>query len=73
MAATVCHVCGRVIVADPDGRIRYEGVTDTKTRMWIWGPVPVHDPCRLYVKTPFDTSIGNGKHLPTWEKREETP
>lgn len=69
MTRDICHVCSRPIRAGRDGLIQFEGVTDAKTNMWLWGPVPVHDPCRLVLKTPYDTSIGNGKYLPAWERR----
>jgi hypothetical protein len=69
MPTDQCFVCSRFIRPGADGLIQFEGVSDAKTNMWVWGPVPVHDPCRLVLSTPFDTSIGNGAYLPAWERR----
>lgn len=62
-----CHVCGQRVQPDADGRIRVEGVTENpKGKAWVWGPVVVHDPCRLKLRTPYDDEIG-GRYRSTWE------
>lgn len=68
MEAIVCHVCQREVLPETDGKIRYEGITSRPKGMaWVWGPVPVHEECRYWVKTPYDDQIG-GAYKSTWER-----
>ena len=54
-----CHVCHERVEAGRDGKVQLEGVSHVDTpKAWIWGPVVVHDHCRVQVKTPFDDQIG---------------
>jgi hypothetical protein len=63
----ICHVCNETITPDADGRIRVEGITEGANRKaWVWGPVTVHDACRLRLVTPYDDRLGNG-YTATWE------
>jgi hypothetical protein len=63
----VCEVCKHAIPPDDRGKIRLEGVTHLSApKAWVWGPVPVHDKCRLYLRTPYDDRIGAG-YKSTWE------
>jgi hypothetical protein len=38
-----------------------------KPEAWVWGPVVVHDECRLDVKTPFDEK-GGLDYVAAWER-----
>ena len=62
-----CYVCHKMI--DPhQRRIRWEGVTRAPEQStWIWGPVPVHEDCRLRLRTPFDDCVGSDGYISTWE------
>ena len=61
-----CYVCKQVIEPDAQGMIRVEGVTELpRGKAWVWGPEPVHEDCRLDLKTPYDDRDGF-KH--TWQK-----
>lgn len=63
-----CHVCSRAIDPDDRGEVRFEGITQTTAaRPWVWGPVAVHEQCRLDLKTPFDDKVGDGFES-TWSK-----
>lgn len=62
---TECYVCQRPIVPGPKG-IRYEGTTWGNSSRWTFGPVPVHDDCRMDLKTPHD---GKREHAPGYEWR----
>lgn len=54
-----CHVCHQHVEAGRDGKVQLEGVSHVGTpKAWVWGPVVVHDDCRVQVKTPFDDKIG---------------
>lgn len=54
-----CEICGKPIEPNADGKIRVEGIThQAPPRPWAWGPVPVHEECRLLVKTPYDDQLG---------------
>ncbi len=56
-----CEVCGKPIEPNSDGKIRTEGITHQSTpKAWVWGPVTVHEECRLLLKTPYDDQIGAG-------------
>jgi len=49
--------------------IRLEGVTHTSApKAWVWGPVPVHEDCRLRLKTPYDDRVGIDGYIRTWQK-----
>jgi hypothetical protein len=62
----VCEVCERAVSPDDHGKIRLEGVTHERApKAWVWGPVPVHDECRLDLQTPYDDQIGAG-YISTW-------
>lgn len=65
---TKCYVCAIEIEPDDNGRIRYEMVTDTTTREVVWGPEPVHEPCRVRLSTPVDDKIGEG-YVAQWMRR----
>jgi hypothetical protein len=57
----VCEVCKKPITPDARGKIRLEGVTHKSApKAWVWGPVAVHDECRLNLCTPYDDQIGAG-------------
>jgi hypothetical protein len=63
-----CHVCSEHIEPDDRGHIRLEGITkQPKGMAWVWGPVPVHEPCRLKLRTPYDDQVGDG-YCSTWQK-----
>lgn len=62
-----CHVCTRAVEPDPEGKVRLEGVTPDDSKAWVWGPVPVHEDCRLRFKTPFDDRLGAG-YTATWQR-----
>lgn len=56
-----CEVCGNLIEPNAAGRIRLEGIThESAPKAWVWCPVPVHEACRLLLKTPDDDRIGKG-------------
>lgn len=59
-----CFVCSRVIKQDEEGLIRTEGMLKSGTKAWEWGPVPVHDDCRLNLKTPLDDQDG---YMSAWQ------
>lgn len=64
----VCHVCGKTVEPDAQGQVRLEGVTEApKGMVWVWGPVAVHEQCRLLLNTPYDDKIGNG-YIATWQR-----
>ena len=64
----VCAVCDRHIEPDPQGKVRLEGVTHRKApKAWVWGPVPVHEDCRLTLQTPYDGEVGID-YVRTWQK-----
>jgi hypothetical protein len=68
MASYDCHVCEQHIEPDAYGRIRFEGVTEApRGKAWVWGPVAVHEDCRMGVVTPYDDKIGDGYVL-TWQR-----
>jgi hypothetical protein len=63
----MCEVCKKLVLPDARGKIRLEGVTQIGTpKAWVWGPVPVHEECRLHPHTPYDDQIGDG-YISTWE------
>jgi hypothetical protein len=65
----VCEVCGERIQPDHQGKIRLEGVTHANARKaWLWGPVPVHEDCRLRLRTPYDDQVGVEGYIRTWQK-----
>jgi|ERR1035441_3106343 hypothetical protein len=64
----VCEVCKQTISPDARGEIRLEGVTHVSApKAWVWGPVTVHEECRLHLHTPYDDRIGAG-YISTWQK-----
>lgn len=64
----VCAVCDHLIEPDPRGKVRLEGVTHQKApKAWVWGPVPVHEDCRLTLHTPYDDQVGFD-YIRTWQK-----
>lgn len=66
-----CYVCNQPIEPDGRGRIRIEGITPLgDRRAWGWGPVPVHEPCRLDLVTPLDDRIGVDM-VATWDRVPE--
>jgi hypothetical protein len=65
----VCEVCGERIEPDARGKIRLEGVThQSAPKAWVWGPVPVHEDCRLRLRTPYDDRVGIDGYIRTWQK-----
>ncbi len=53
----VCAVCDERI--EPDDSKVLEGVTrQSAPKAWVWGPVPVHEDCRLRLQTPYDDQVG---------------
>ena len=61
-----CYFCKQSIAPDAQGMISREGVTEqSKGQNWVWGPEPVHEECRLNLKTPFDDREG---YIHTGEK-----
>ncbi len=63
-----CHVCHEQVEPDDDGKVQVEGVSHVDMpKAWVWGPVVVHDQCRLRVKTPFDDRVG-GEYMALWER-----
>lgn len=64
----VCEVCKQEIkrgeTGRDDGDIQVEGVTQGRSKAWIWGPVTVHMPCRLKLETPYDDQDG---YVRTWD------
>jgi hypothetical protein len=54
-----CHVCHKPVVPGHDRKVQIEGISHVKTpKAWVWGPVIVHDDCRLRLTTPFDDEVG---------------
>jgi hypothetical protein len=51
-----CHVCPDPITTDV---VRFESV-ETDDGRCVWGPVAVHEQCRLLIRTPFDGRLGAG-------------
>jgi hypothetical protein len=49
-----CHVCGRLVASDVRGEVQHEAVARREDKHVVWGPVVVHDDCRLDVVTPYD-------------------
>jgi hypothetical protein len=65
----VCEVCGGRIEPDARGKIRLEGVThESAPKAWVWGPVLVHEHCRLRLQTPYDDRVGIDGYIRTWQK-----
>jgi hypothetical protein len=63
----VCEVCKRPIIPDARGKIRLEGVTHRSApKAWVWGPVAVHEDCRLNLHSPYKDEIG-GDYVSTWQ------
>ena len=63
----MCEVCKQPINPDARGKIRVEGVTHVSApKAWVWGPVTVHEECRLHLHTPYEDQIGDG-YISTWE------
>lgn len=63
-----CYVCDKPLQLDKLGRVRLEGVTVGSGKgPWVFGPVLVHDPCRLELKTPYDERVGDGRYMATWQ------
>lgn len=63
-----CYVCAGPVQPDGAGQVRLEGITEPdKSHDWVWGPVVVHEDCRVHVTTPYDEEIG-GRYCATWEK-----
>lgn len=55
-----CAVCRGTILPNDSGKVRLEGVTESpRGKAWVWGPVPVHENCRLDLATPFDEGVGD--------------
>ena len=58
-AGPVCHACGRRVDTGPEGTLRIVGVAPREApRVWVWGPVLVHEGCRYDVRTPYDDEAG---------------
>lgn len=65
----LCGVCGERIEPDDHGKVRLEGVThESAPKAWVWGPVPVHEDCRLRLDTPYDEQVGVDGYIRTWQK-----
>jgi hypothetical protein len=63
-----CHVYGEQVAPGDDGKIRLEGIPHIDTpKAWVWGPVVIHDNCRLRLKTPFDDQLGEA-YMALWER-----
>jgi hypothetical protein len=61
----VCAVCSKEVEPDLRGEVRLEGITEApKGKAWVWGPVPVHEDCRLELATPYDDS---DEYVHTWQ------
>ena len=59
LPGAACHVCGRQVAPGPDGTVRVAGLAPREApRVWVWGPVLVHEKCRFDVVTPFDDETG---------------
>jgi hypothetical protein len=56
-----CVVCLKPIEVAADGKIRIEGIV--RHEKWLWGPYPVHEPCRLDIRTFYDRLLGDGVHV----------
>ena len=65
--AYTCHVCSQTVHPDDEGTVRLEGITPDDSKVWVWGPVPVHEDCRLDLTTPYDDRVGNG-YTATWQR-----
>ncbi|MBD0671642.1 hypothetical protein [Streptomyces sp. CBMA156] len=57
-----CVVCLKPIKVAPDGKIRIEGIVKHE-KQWLWGPYPVHESCRLNIRTIYDQLLGDGIHV----------
>lgn len=65
---TSCYVCHEPVAPGRDGQMQCEGIYRLgKPEAWVWGPVVVHDECRLDVKTPFDEKVGLD-YMAAWER-----
>jgi hypothetical protein len=66
----VCAVCDERIEPDDSDEVRLEGVThQSAPKAWVWGPVTVHEDCRLRLQTPYDDRVGTeGGYILTWQK-----
>lgn len=54
-----CHACDRPVELTPDGAVQVVGIAPREApRVWVWGPVLVHDACRYEVTTPYDELTG---------------
>jgi hypothetical protein len=63
-----CHVCQDAVEPDEAGKVRFEGITEApKGKAWVWGPVAVHEQCRLDLATPYDDRIVDG-YVATWQR-----
>lgn len=62
-----CHVCGQAVQPDAEGKVRLEGITPADSKAWVWGPVPLHEDCRVSLTTPYDDQIGDG-YVATWQR-----
>lgn len=63
----VREVCKERIYPNASRKIRLEGVTHASApKAWVWGPVTVHEECRLYLRSPYEDQIGDG-YIATWE------
>ncbi len=62
-----CHVCRQTVQPDAEGKVRLEGITQGDSLAWVWGPVSVHEDCRLRLTTPYDDRLGVG-YVATWER-----
>jgi hypothetical protein len=65
----ICAVCDKPIEPDTQGKIRLEGVTrKSAPNAWVWGPVTVHEDCRLRLETRYDDQVGVNGYIRTWQK-----
>lgn len=55
----LCAVCLEEITTPT---VRMEGVERDEAAGggYVWGPVPVHEACRVHVRTPYDDRLGAG-------------
>ena len=65
-----CYVCHHSIEPNAQGEVRFEGVTlnfepASGVQGWVWGPVAVHEDCRLQLETPHDDRVGEDL-MRTW-------
>lgn len=64
-----CYVCSRSVAPGRDGKVQREGITTERPPGgWVWGPVVVHDDCRLELTTPLDDLVGDGQFVSTGER-----